>query len=111
MVNYGQLELQTRLWYCVTVSSNLHKYQQADSHKMWEFRKKFATWILQQDLKLFPFKIQPLQYQTERNKEEQFTFCQNLTQRIKDNPEMLDLIFFIDEANYHLSGRINNENM
>ena len=46
----------TGLRHCVTVSRNLHKYQQADSHKMWKFQKKFAIWILQQDLKLFLYK-------------------------------------------------------
>ena len=67
--------------------------------------------ILHQDLKLFPYKIQILQHQTEQNKEEWFTFCQDISQRIEDNPGMLDLIFFSDEAHCHLSGHVNKQNM
>jgi len=32
---------------------------------------------------------------------------QNISQRIEDYPGFLDLIFFGDEANFHLSGHVN----
>ena len=63
------------------------------------------------DLHLFPYKIQILQAQTAAKKEEGRTFCVNISQRIEDNPTFLDLIFFSDEAHFHLSGNVNKQNM
>lgn len=67
--------------------------------------------ILHDDLKLFPYKIQLLQSQTDRNKAERLAFCQDISQRIENDPGLLDLIFFSDEAHCHLSGHINKQNM
>ena len=67
--------------------------------------------IIHQDLHMFPYKIQVLQAQTEGNKAERLAFCQNISQQIEDHPDLLDLIFFSDEANFHLSGHVNKQNM
>lgn len=67
--------------------------------------------ILHNDLKLFPYKIQVLQSQTDRNKAEREIFCENISQRIEHDPGLLDLIFFSDEAHCHLSGHINKQNI
>ena len=67
--------------------------------------------ILHTDLQLFPYKIQVLQSQTDRNKAERLAFCQDISQRIENDPGLLDLIFFSDEAHCHLSGHINRQNM
>ena len=47
--------------------------------------------ILHDDLKLFPYKIQILQRQTDQNKAERETFCEDISQRIDNNPGLLDL--------------------
>ena len=47
--------------------------------------------ILHDDLKLFPYKIQILQRQTNRNKAERKTFCEDISQRIENDPGLSDL--------------------
>ena len=60
---------------------------------------------------MFPYKIQILQAQTAANKADRLAFCQSISQRIEDHPNFLDLIFFSDEARFHLSGQVNKPNM
>ena len=67
--------------------------------------------ILLDDLKLFPYKIQILQKQTDDNNAERLAFCQDISQKIEKNRGLLNLIFFSDEAHCHLSGHINKQNM
>ena len=67
--------------------------------------------IMHRDIHLFPYKIQILQAQTAANKEERRTFCVNIRKRIEDHPTLLDLIFFSDEAHFHLSGHVNKQNI
>ena len=47
--------------------------------------------ILYDNLKLFPYKIQILQRQTDQNKAERETFCEDISQRIENDPGLLDL--------------------
>ena len=47
--------------------------------------------ILHDDLKLFPYKIQILQRQTDQNKAERENFCGDISQRIENDPGLLDL--------------------
>jgi len=58
--------------------------------------------ILHEDLELFPYKIQILQKQTDDNKAEPLSFRQGMSQRFENNPGLLGLISFIDEAHCHL---------
>ena len=58
-------------------------------------RKSFLK-ILHNDLKLFPYKIQILQRQTDQNKAERETFCKDIIQRIENDPGLLDLNDLID---------------
>lgn len=67
--------------------------------------------VIHKDLTLFPYKIQILQHQTDANKRERFEFCQSMSERIENNPGVLDHIFFSDEAHFHLSGHVNKQNM
>ena len=67
--------------------------------------------ILHDHLKHFPYKIQILQRQTGHNKAEQETLCEDINQRIENNPGLLDLIFVSDEAHCHLNGHINKQDM
>ena len=52
--------------------------------------------ILHDDLKLFRYKIQIFQRQTDQNKEERETFCEDISQRIENDPGLLDLNDFND---------------
>ena len=52
-----------------------------------------------------------LQRQTDDNKAEHLAFCQHISQKIENNPGLLNLIFFSDEAHCYLSGHINKQNM
>ena len=47
--------------------------------------------ILHDEIKLFPYNIQILQRQTDENKAERETFCEDISQRIENNPGLLDL--------------------
>ena len=63
--------------------------QHAFFHKKLAFREHQR--ILHDDLKLFPYKIQILQRQTDQNKAERETFCEDISQRIENDPGLLDL--------------------
>ena len=67
--------------------------------------------IMHQDLHRFPYKVQILQAQTAASKAERLAFCQSTSRRIEDHPYFLDLIFFRDEAHFHLSRHVNKQNM
>ena len=43
------------------------------------------------DLKFFPHEIRILQRQTDQNKAERKTFCEDISQRIQNDPGLLDL--------------------
>ena len=60
--------------------------------------------ILHDDLKLFPYKIQILQRQTDQNKAERETFCEDISQRIENDPGLLDLNDFNDVDHCGLCG-------
>ena len=66
--------------------------------------------IMHQDLHRFPYKIQILQARTAASKAERLAFCQSTSPRIGDHPYFLDLIFFRDEAHFHLSRHVNKQN-
>ena len=67
--------------------------------------------IIHRDLKLFPYKVQVLQAQTQANKDQRYEFGQEISERIENNPELLDVLLFSDEAHFHLSGHVNKQNM
>ena len=58
--------------------------------------RKSILRILHDDLKLFPYKIQILQRQTDQNKAERETFCKDVIQRIENDSGLLDLNDLID---------------
>ena len=47
-------------------------------------------------LKFFPDKIRIMQRQTDQNKAERKTFCENISQRIQNDPDLLDLNYLND---------------
>ena len=62
--------------------------------------------VIYNDLKLFPYKLQIHQIQTNVNKEERSEFCKNISERIENNPGDLGLILFGDESHFHLTGHV-----
>lgn len=70
-----------------------------------EFRisKSSVLRILQYEFELFPYKIQILQRQTDGNKAERLAFCRDISLMIENDPDIMNLIFFSNEAHCHLS--------
>ena len=68
--------------------------------------------IIHKDLKLFPYKVHILQAQTQANKHvlKRYEVCTEISERIENNPDLLDVLVFIDEAHFHLSGHVNKQN-
>jgi hypothetical protein len=66
--------------------------------------------IIHCDLQLFSYKVQILQAQTEANKTQRFEFGQNISERIENDPQLLNCLLFSDEAHFHLSGHVNKQN-
>ena len=66
---------------------------------------------MHQNLQMLPYKIQILKAQTAADKVERLAFSQSISLRSEDHPNFLDLIFFSDEAHFHLSGQVNKQNM
>ena len=56
------------------------------------------------ELKLFRYKIQILQIQTDQNKAERETFCEDISQRIENDPGLLDLNDLNDDDHCGLCG-------
>ena len=67
--------------------------------------------VIHTDLHKFPYKVPILQKQTDANKRERVEFCQRISERIENNPDVPDLIQFSDEAHFRLSGHVNKQNM
>ena len=66
--------------------------------------------ILKQDIKMFPYKIQILQTQTDANKAMRVEFSRQMAERIENDPDLLENLIFTDEAHVELSGYINKQN-
>ena len=58
------------------------------------------------DLKLFPYKVQILEAQSQANKNQRCEFCQSFSERIDNNPRLLGALLFSDEAYFHFSGHV-----
>lgn len=59
--------------------------------------------IIHSDLKLFPYKVEILQAETQGNKTERYEFGQTISERTENDPQLLDCFLFSDEADFHLS--------
>ena len=55
--------------------------------------------------------MQILQVQTQANKHQRYKFCQEISRRIENKPDLLDVLLFRGEAHFHLSGHVNKQNM
>ena len=66
--------------------------------------------ILKQDIKMFPYKIQILQTQTDANKAMRVEFSRQMAERIENDPDLLENLIFTDEAHVELSVYMNKQN-
>ena len=67
--------------------------------------------VIHKGLTFFPYKMQILQQQTDANKRERLEFCPSISERMENNPGVLDLIFFSDETHFHFIGHVNKQDM
>ena len=62
------------------------------------------------DLKLFPYKISTHHVLKEQYKEKHIVMCEWFNDKLEQTPSWLNHIWFSDEAHFHLSGAVNNQN-
>lgn len=104
----GQHHLVTIFRFYGNALRNHSENQHAISHKKTGIWGTSVLRILHDDLNIFPYKIQILQRQINHNKAKQKYFCEDISQRIENDS---DLIFFSDEAHCYLSRHITKQNM
>ena len=61
-------------------------------------------------LKLYPYKVQVLEQLITSDFSKRVNYCQWFLRAINDNPSMLDILFFSDEAWFQLDGYVNSQN-
>lgn len=66
--------------------------------------------ILVQDLNLHPYRISIRQTLSDRDIEQRVTMANWFKQRVENEPDFLDNIWFSDEAHFMLSGHVNSKN-
>ena len=59
---------------------------------------------------MYPYKVQMLQKQTSKNRNQRVQFVEEISQKIEDDEEFLSKVHFSDEAHIHLSGEVNKQN-
>jgi len=67
--------------------------------------------VIHSDVKLFPYKVQVLDAQSQANKNQRYEFWQSISERIENNPRLLDVLLLSDEAHFHLKGLVSKQNM
>jgi hypothetical protein len=67
--------------------------------------------IIRKYLKMFPYKIQMQQALADVDKDRRVVFCDSLRQYLEDNSTVIHHIRFSDEAQFHLNGYVNKQNM
>ncbi len=66
--------------------------------------------ILLKDLRLYPYRIQVKHKLTQADMDKRVVMCQWFCDEIEDNPDLLDDVWFSDEAHFLLSGHVNSKN-
>ena len=73
---------------------------------------KPTVWkILRKRLKMIPYKIQMLQRLSEGDKNKRCDFCESVLGRCDDEEGFMDRIIFSDESTFHISGKVNKQNV
>ena len=65
--------------------------------------------ILKEDLSMHPYRIQLKHKITPQNQTARVRMCRWFQQRIEEEPDWLDNVWFSDESHFHLSGNINSK--
>jgi transposase len=66
--------------------------------------------ILHSDLKFHPYKIQVVQELKPLDYVARQRFCEQMIEKINDDPDFVDNFFMSDEAHFHISGYVNKQN-
>lgn len=67
--------------------------------------------ILNDDIGAFPYKIQMQQKQSEANQKKRVQFATYISKKIEEELLKITEVHWSDEANFHLSGHVNKQNM
>ncbi|HEY6437141.1 MAG TPA: hypothetical protein VIY47_11180, partial [Ignavibacteriaceae bacterium] len=67
--------------------------------------------ILRKQLKLHPYKVQLVQNLTKNAEIQRKFFCETMLQKIENDPEYINNIWFTDESHFHLTGFCNKQTM
>ena len=67
--------------------------------------------MLKEDLKLHPYKARLLHVLTEEDFAHRTTFCEEVQERLDNDPDFIYNEIFTDEAHFHLSGDVNRHNL
>lgn len=60
--------------------------------------------------KIKPYKPTTCQWQHDGDNEKRLHFCQEIVNKIQQNPALLRMLILSDECNFYLSGKINSQN-
>ena len=73
-------------------------------------RKDSLRRIIKSDLKLKNFKLHVKHQLLPPDYDKRMDMCRWFLQKLQENPDFLDTVWFSDEAHFHLSGQINSKN-
>ena len=57
------------------------------------------------------YKLQLLQHLRKTDKTKRATFCMEMQEKIDNEDDFLEKVIFSDEATFHLSGKVNKQNV
>lgn len=66
--------------------------------------------ILIKDLQLYPYRIQVKQKLTDADKEKRVIMCNWFSDKIEEEPDFLNDVWFTDEAHFLVAGHVNSKN-
>lgn len=73
-------------------------------------KKESVRKILIKDLHLYPYRIQIKHKLTDDDMRKRVTMCQWFCDKVDEDPDFLDNVWFSDEAHFLLSGHVNSKN-
>lgn len=75
-----------------------------------DIKKESVRTILKNELKLYPYKVQVVQQIYENNIKKRLEFCKTMIQKLENDPQLLNRIWFTDESHFHKDGHCNKQN-
>jgi len=67
--------------------------------------------VIHSNLKVFPYKVQILQAQSQVNKNQLYECYQSTSEWVENKPRLLDVLLLSDKAHFHLSDHGNKQNI